>query len=220
MHPSNVSSLNSIVLDIDLGVQGEDQDATRDLDLPSRRFRVHNECPSPSCCIAASSLQPAYVGVSRIRALNLESASPPITDELLHYSKRRMGPEGDQVHCSKIGSYSTISTRQNPAGGAPRGASTQPAMDSPPETLITWPVTYAASSLAKNAMVPGKSSGAPISAKRDGSPERLHQLVGIVRALEKIREKVGAGWAGANDVQCDAVTRVLARECLREAKHR
>ena len=67
----------------------------------------------------------------------------------------------DNIFIERLWRHQNHGSAQRPQSHD-QNADSYPAIVKPPETLITWPVTNAASSLAKNAMTPGISSGSPI----------------------------------------------------------
>ena len=71
----------------------------------------------------------------------------------------------------------------------------QPFMVRPPETLSTWPVTKAASSLAKKSDRARQVVGLADAAQRDGARERFHQLLGVAGAFLVVGEQRGVGRA-------------------------
>ena len=94
--------------------------------------------------------------------------------------------------------------------------SSQPFMVRPPETLRTCPVMKPASSLAKNRIAPGRSSGWPMrpSGIARGTP---HQLLGVAGAFLVVGEQRRVGRPRADHVDGDAVARMLAGDGLGEA---
>lgn len=98
----------------------------------------------------------------------------------------------------------------------PQPNTPHPAIVSPPETLITWPVMNAASSKARKATAPGMSSGCPTRFIGIARTSASYTFLSRVAFAQKAAQDRRIGWARADLVDRHTGACELARKRLGE----